>query len=119
MDNLFAEQVFSKDRCFAVSDSTAIDWMTASADPDGKRLILTAANESGKTAPLDVYRAKYWTTVLDTAYWEIAAQPDDVCGWSVKHGQAFIADGGQTGICRIHSLQDLRACARGLIDGEH
>ena len=106
------ERVFSRDRCFAVSDSSLIDWFTAVSDPANSRLILTAANESGKTGSLDLYHSKYWTTVLDTASWEITAQPDDVCCWSPKHKKVYIVSGGQRGICKAHSLADLILQAR-------
>ena len=113
-----AEQVFSIDRCFAVSDSGLIDWFTAVSDPANSRLILTAANESGKTGDLDFYRSKYWTTVLDTPSWEITAQPDDVCCWSPKHKKVYIVSGGQRGICKAHSLADLMLQARKMLNAQ-
>ena len=106
------EQEASLAHCFSVSDSDWIDWISAAEDPENNRLILTAANETGKNDPLDYFKAKYWTTVVDTFSWETTAQPDNVCFWSVRHGQAVIADGTQTGVCKAHTLKDLAEWAR-------
>ena len=106
------EKLASLSHCFAASDSDLIDWFTAAEDAANGRLILTAANETGKNDPIDYYKAKYWTTVIDTASWETTAQPDNVCFWSVTQGQAVIANGRETGVCKVHTLKDLTEWAR-------
>ena len=105
------EPVFSKANCFAAS-CELIDWFEAVEDPDNSRLILTAANESGKTDPMDLMHAGYWTTVVNTVSGEITARPDHICAWSVKHGRALIADGSKLGTCKVHNLKDLTEWAR-------
>ena len=100
------EAAASLTQCFTTPGTDLIDRFYAAEDMQSGRLILTAANESGRT-DLDSRKAKYWTTVLDTASWETLAAPEDVCWWSVKHGQTVIVNGKELGTCRIHTLNDL------------
>ena len=103
---------FSVPQCFPADSADLIDRFLAVEDPEGQRLILTAANESGKVDPLYRDRAKYWTTVFDTGSWEITAQPEDVCCWSCRHGNVLLVNGTITGTCKIYTLKDLTEWAR-------
>ena len=98
--------------CFAVSSEDLIDWVSVTEDTEDHHLILTAANESGKTDPTDLFRAKYWTSVLDTDSWEFTAQPENICGWSVEHGKALLVNGAGVGTVKTRTLKDLVEWAR-------
>ena len=109
------ELVFSLTHCFSDSSGDLIDRFYAVEEPENERLVLFAANESGKT-DLDDYRAKYWTTMLDTASWEVTLRTEDICWWSVKHEKAVIVTGPLIGTCRIHTIKDLTEWARSFVE---
>ena len=109
------EKVFSLSHAFGESSEDRIDRFFALEEAENNRLVLIAANESGKT-DYDSYRAKYWTTVLDIDSWAVTLQTDDICWWSDKHDQAVIASGTVIGTCTIHTLKDLTEWARSVKD---
>ncbi|MBO4887245.1 MAG: TIR domain-containing protein [Firmicutes bacterium] len=108
------ELLFSLTHCFSESSADLIDRFYAVEETDNDRLVLIAANESGKT-DFDDYRAKYWTTALDTVTWAVTLRTEDVCWWSAKHANAFIVTGRIGGICRIHTIEDLTEWARSYV----